>query len=755
MNVRHARRFVGVVLAAGLAYVAWLLAGVHRPPTRADIGDAGASGPLPPAAEESGCFDDFVLDWSGDHLEAGRACKQADGSSQLEGGVLITLEDETGREEVTIRAERGILPAQESLPVELIGSVEVETPGPDPLTLESESLSILKEQKLVRSVHPVTFAQGEVSGRAGTLEHAWETRVTVLAGDPVVRIQGDRTSGRVVTLNGKRIERRDATHAVLLVGEARIDFGDGSVEGRQVDVLLSDDGQQVRRVDARGAARTTTRVAAPAGGGPAMARILQAERIVHGFEGASRLRAVDATVGASLQGRPTSGAGPVEDLEGDDVRLEFAATDPPRLLAVRAHGVPARFERTDETGTRRAVGADLAALLGSTGSLEKLTAAGAAHLEDETARGRKVLDANQAELRLDPEGRFVRELDFEGTAGAPARLSEERVAPGGGGGARTVVAGKGHLVLDDQGLPTGGSLDGGVDMREPGSRARADRAEFSGPPQITTLRGRASVEQGGKISHGDRIVRDEAAGTLLVEGTQHTIIRDATDLPGMEAAAPGDDPVYISSNELVLAEQARRATYSGGRPSLRRGDTELVADDIVIDDREGTLDASGSVESRLRLINPEGAQQDPGALFDPTKVVHGTSREFHYRRKDSVVVYAGDVKLEQEDAVLTADRVEIGLETGSGRVKWLVAEGSALFDSPDRDAEGERLEHRAEDGSVRVEGGRRPARARDSKGQFVSGGVLLFGADGAVRVVSPAAGRTRGAAPVVPAPAGS
>ena len=155
--------------------------------------------------------------------------------------------------------------------------------------------------------------------------------------------------------------------------------------------------------------------------------------------------------------------------------------------------------------------------------------------------------------------------------------------------------------------------------------------------------------------------------------------------------------------------------------------------------------------SRLRLAQP-GTQQapEPGALFDPTRLVESVSDELHYTREESIVRYVGSAKLSQEEASIAADRVDIRLEKGTSRVEGCVADGAALFKSPEREAEGQRIEYRASNGSVRVDGGRRPARARDSKGQFVSGGVVEFDADGTVRVISPALGRTRGAAPVEP-----
>ncbi len=117
------------------------------------------------------------------------------------------------------------------------------------------------------------------------------------------------------------------------------------------------------------------------------------------------------------------------------------------------------------------------------------------------------------------------------------------------------------------------------------------------------------------------------------------------------------------------------------------------------------------------------------------------------------MVYEGNVKLTQETSRLTAKQVEIRLDPAGGQVETLIARGEALFTAPDREAEGEVIEYRASDGRILVEGGRRPARARQKESSVVGGTLEMTPAG--VRVVASPTGRTRGRSNTVQAPEGS
>src|SRR5690349_8850130 len=121
--------------------------------------------PLPPgevpkrADDETGCFDDLVLDWSGDRLEAGRACKQPDGSSALE-RVVLHLREADGVDRLSVHAATGRLPDKEKGgPIRLEGDVHVASP--QGLRVDAPALDIDDEHKTVEASGSASFVQGD------------------------------------------------------------------------------------------------------------------------------------------------------------------------------------------------------------------------------------------------------------------------------------------------------------------------------------------------------------------------------------------------------------------------------------------------------------------------------------------------------------------------------------------------------------------------------------------------------------------
>jgi lipopolysaccharide export system protein LptA len=118
---------------------------------------------------------------------------------------------------------------------------------------------------------------------------------------------------------------------------------------------------------------------------------------------------------------------------------------------------------------------------------------------------------------------------------------------------------------------------------------------------------------------------------------------------------------------------------------------------------------------------------------------------FRYRSEQGVVRYEGEARLEQGEMALTAEEVEVGLKKPGSEVEYLKARRRAFYDGPDFQAEGELIDYRKDERLVRVEGGRRPARAVRGEGNMATGAVLELDLDSeGIRIERPHGGRTRG-----------
>lgn len=756
MGRKRLRALVGIVLLGSLAYVGYLLSRVERAEP-VEVTTAEAVEDLPPdPARETGCAEPVRFDWPGGSfrtLEARRACRQADGSSLLDDVTLHLASRDDG--ERTVEARQGRLPADGvDEPILLQGDVVVR--GPDGFTLRADELELHEQRTLVIVRVPLEFEVRDVTATAGDLEHDWHAGVTVLGGDPVVHLAGERTGGRAITIRGRTVRFEDPPEGgpdeppgprrVDVRGSGRIEHPEGVVIGERIRVDLEPVTDDVRRIESSGGAETVT--TGPAGAGrPARTRRLRAGRVIHAFGPGSTLRSVDGEGEAVLTGAAVTappGAPPAEFLAGEHVSVTLA-DDGAVLSGIRARGTPARLTLVEGAERREGEAGEIEVDFGPDGALTRLSALRDARLAQDSAERRVTATGRRVELSRSAAGVGDR-LELEG---GPARVLENAVDQAGVPFERLLAAERGWLSTAQGGRLTAGELQGGVELHDVEVVATGDRAEILEDGARVLLTGHASVDTAGRTSHGDEVSYDTQGRVMTVRGRQHTIVSDPGDVEGMGGMLRAEQPVYISADELTVQVDGGLATYAGGRPSMRQGDSELRADLLRLDDREGTLEAEGHVESKLRLSRGGEADAEETTLFEPGRLVEGTSERLRYDKAAQLLRYEGAVTLTQDEAELSGDVVDAFVHPGEGDLERLVATGSALFRSPQGEAEGGNIEYRAHDSLVIVRGGARPARARDADGRFHTGAILEMNlGQSGIRTYSSMASRTRGVSPV-------
>lgn len=771
MKLRRVRALVGIAALAVLVAMAWMLLGIERPePVELKPKDPGDVALPTSPTQETGCIEPFDMDWPGNkfrRVEAAEACQQDDGSSLLE-DVTITVARE-GREDLLVSARTGRLPPTASTePISLRGNVVARSTDGE---VRSEELFLDEQLSRVRSSQPVTFTFGDMSGEAGAMDHDWSRDETELRDSPVVRLAGERTRGREVVVSGNLVRLVDSPaegqpRRVEVRGAGRIDHADGHVVGESIDVELAEVDDTVRRIEAIGDAETLTRAD---GAGP-VARRLVAERVIHGFDEEGELASVEGIGAARMTGETRTGV-IRETLDADRIALALEDERPLTLDGTGSRVEPARLVIDGDAGARLLRADRIASTFDAAGEIETLSASGSAVLEQGEAAALRRLSAERLDIAFAGSGGQLapERVAFSGTGTQPA-LIEEHATSEAGPTLRTISARQGELFMERGGGVRDGTLSGSVVLVGPAGTALGREARIE--QDVVTLTGQASVETDGRIAHGDEVIRDRTTGLLRVRGNQHTVVRkpggsilrdggrrdEGADGASGTAGAGGEagdgaasresEPVYISSDELVLDPEHRTATYEGGRPTLRQGDDEVRSDVLVLDDARGRLIAEGEVETQLRLAPAGTGSRDPDSLFDPSRLVHGRSDSFRWNREERMVRYEGEVSLEQEASALSAETVTIRLGE-DGDAEETRAVGSAFLSSPSGEAEGVEIVHSTETGVVRVIGGRRPARAKDVEGGFQTGQVLemTLGRRG-IRVISTPGRRARGSHPI-------
>jgi lipopolysaccharide export system protein LptA len=756
--IKRLRWVFGLALLGGTAYVTWLLMQADIQPAapiierearpQGEVADEGLA-EAPAITESSTCLEGFEGERfeSVRGLSAGLACTLDDGSWTLDQGVTFKLAGEGANPPITVTSNSGTVPADADgvTPLVLTGDVAVE--GEDGFGLETEELELYRMRTLVISRGPVVFRRGDASGTAGSLEHDWGAKQTLLDGGATLLLAGDEIGDRPITVKGAKVRLIDERGLIEVRGRGSIDLDGGRVSGERIDATLSKDRRHVRRVEASGAAET---LAAGSGIGLQVGSIatrrLRAGRIVHVLSAENALESIEAEASVVLSGQAVGAGGQAatELLQAEWARMSFGGGKDSRLERVEAKGAPARLLSEEGAARREATGETVELGLRADGSLERLAAAGDARLLFRGAGGERTLVGDEVAVGM--RGDAIETLDFRGSPADVVQVSQGPTGPE----TRRMRAAEGHLVFGPDSLPIEGTLTGAVEFSSGEFRAAGSTATVGEGGNQLTLQGDAALIGPGRESHGDSVIFRRLEETVAVVGDQHTILTRTDAGSSLGDFVSGDEPVLISAERMDADLKARRIVYSsptgGGRPDVRQGDVGLRGDEITLDEAAGDLIASGAVESKLRLVKPDGRARTAGeGLFDPTALIVGTSAEFRYRQTAQIVLYEGDVLLKQGTMELSGQEVEVGLKGEGSEVEYLKARQRALYRGTQFQAEGELIDFRQDENLVRVEGGRRPARAVREGGDLVTGGTLELHLDeDGILVTAPHGGRTRG-----------
>jgi lipopolysaccharide export system protein LptA len=157
----------------------------------------------------------------------------------------------------------------------------------------------------------------------------------------------------------------------------------------------------------------------------------------------------------------------------------------------------------------------------------------------------------------------------------------------------------------------------------------------------------------------------------------------------LPALLKGDEPVNVTSNHLDYDGGKALATYTGNA-KLFQGQTSVLGDTIVVDDRSGNLTAKGGVRTRMFLEEMDSKTKktrlvETTATGD-TLVYEDAKRLATYTTgptaKAHIVGTQGDV---------TADRIQLFLKKDTNELERAEADGNVVVKEGVRTATGQHL----------------------------------------------------------------
>ncbi len=389
-----------------------------------------------------------------------------------------------------------------------------------------------------------------------------------------------------------------------------------------------------------------------------------------------------------------------------------------------------------------------------------------------------------------PEGNQARRVQLEGKG--ESRVTLESVAPGM---TRTLTARRIEGILA-QGVLSGAEAFGGVDIRDnsrvdgkpvtrhaSGQRATAEfrpdgqiaranlnmnveyrdpqvtangnrvalemdenRGEFFGSP-VTIVTDRGKVESPRVVYNTDQqIVHARAGVKAVLQKVEETALA-GTPL------AQGEGPVHVESQEAFWRQEPSSFLFRGDVRAWR-GENLLLAPELKGDKAADLLTATGGVKTLWFPTKKQvaGSNAKPAAGAPRPSLVQVVANEMSYQDQKGVLVYTGNVRVDQEGKTLACQRLEVEMDE-ERQAETMTCTGDTKVNDPKvgRRIEGQRAVYHVGRRQVDVFGD--PVVMSDKEGNQVRGKRALYYIDDGRMEVKGKDEAAPSAAPVTPTPA--
>jgi LPS export ABC transporter protein LptC/lipopolysaccharide transport protein LptA len=365
-------------------------------------------------------------------------------------------------------------------------------------------------------------------------------------------------------------------------------------------------------------------------------------------------------------------------------------------------------------------------------------------------------------VAFQPEGNQARRVQLEGKGGS--RVTLESVAPAM---TRTLTARRIEGVLA-QGVLSGAEAFGGVDIREnsrvdgkPGAppivrQASGQRAtaEFRPDgqittatlnigvtyrdPQVTASGNRVALEMDEKRGEffGSPVVittdRGRVESPRVVYNTDQQIVHARAGVKAMlqkveETAlagtplSEGEGPVHVESQEAFWRQEPSSFLFRGDVRAWR-GENLLLAPELKGDKAADQLTATGGVKT---LWFPTEKQAKGKPAGQRPSMVQVVAREMNYQDQKGVLVYTGNVRVDQEGKTLACQRLEVEMDA-EHQAETMTCTGDTKVNDPKvgRRIEGQRAVYHVGRRQVDVFGD--PVVMSDKEGNQVRGRRAVY-----------------------------
>lgn len=269
---------------------------------------------------------------------------------------------------------------------------------------------------------------------------------------------------------------------------------------------------------------------------------------------------------------------------------------------------------------------------------------------------------------------------------------------------------------DGQATATGDR--GAIDMEQA-------RGEFVGDPVVVTSE-RGRIEAPRMVYNTDQQIVNARGGVKALLTKVEETAFSGTPI------ANGQGPVHVESQEAFWRQQPSSFIFRGDVRAWR-GDNLLLAPELRGDKAADQLTATGGVKTLFYPTQEQAGKTGKAPAGKPAPI-QASASDLQYTQKSGVLIYTGNVRVDQEGKTITCQKMEVDLGADH-QAKTMICTGDVKVNDPKvgRKIEGQKAVYQVSQRQVEITG--EPVTMNDKEGNQVRGKRVLYYVDDGRAVV--------------------
>jgi lipopolysaccharide export system protein LptA len=573
----------------------------------------------------------------------------------------------------------------------------------DGLVVTSEQAVYDERTGIVTIPGDVQFTRGRMSGAGVGATYDKGRNVMWLLDQARLSVKPDATGGGAAEASAKAIGLARTEHYVRLTEMAHI-VGEGrTLDANEIVLWLSEDETALRRAELRG----NSRISGGAAGAAAEGMSARDIDLTYAPDGRT-LQQARLVENASVQINSPGGA---RTVSASTIDLTMGA-DGSTVTGLSANqNVVVELPPSADAPARRITSATLSG--GGAAGLQNATFAGGVVFHEVKAGGRGAAATGERTARsqrlivqTQPGFGTLQQADFRGTVHI---VDGETVADG-----QRIV----HQVAQD-------SFDVMMSPGDPGpSPSVNDGRILVNARTINFTIGTRKLKADGDVRSSVQPSRHQTAkpSPAAARGRGGATAPDSGKMPSM---LKQDQPVNVTSAKLDYDGAAGSATYTGNA-RLWQDQTQIQADEIVVDDRSGNLTGRGHVRTVMFFDEVD----EKTKAKRPVQTI-ATADNLLYEDAKRLATYTtgptAKAHMVGTQGDVTADRIQLFMKQNGGELERAEADGTVTVTEGIRTATGQHLTYTTADETYVMTGS--PVEIEERKAtecRISSGNTLRF-----------------------------